>query len=71
MEVVEKKILILCRFSGPVVQLDRMSDSGSEGCGFESRRDHQNLIPAQQGFFLFPGQGIIPKFLEYLLWVEN
>ena len=25
---------------GPVVQLDRMPDSGSGGCGFESRRDH-------------------------------
>ena len=26
---------------GPVVQLNRTSDSGSEGRGFESRRDHK------------------------------
>lgn len=28
------------RVFGPVVQLNRTSDSGSEGRGFESRRDH-------------------------------
>ena len=27
-------------FPGPVAQLDRASDSGSEGWGFESLRDH-------------------------------
>ncbi len=26
---------------GLVVQLDRMSDSGSDGCGFEPRRGHE------------------------------
>ena len=39
-----------CKKHGPVVQLNRMSDSGSGGRGFESRRDHkeveaQNLAP--------------------------
>ena len=28
---------------GRVAQLNRASDYGSEGCGFESRRDHQKL----------------------------
>lgn len=29
--------------TGPVVQLNRMSDSGSEGRGFESRRGHSRI----------------------------
>ena len=28
---------------GSVVQLDRMSDSGSDGWGFESLRSHKNI----------------------------
>lgn len=35
------KHFIPLRAYGPVVQLDRMTDSGSVGCGFESRRDHR------------------------------
>lgn len=31
----------ICAAFGSVVQLDRMTDSGSVGCGFESRRGHQ------------------------------
>jgi hypothetical protein len=31
--------------------LNRASDYGSEGCGFESRRDHKKH-PAQAGFFI-------------------
>ena len=27
---------------GSVAQLNRASDYGSEGCGFESRRNHRN-----------------------------
>lgn len=27
---------------GPVAQLNRVSDSGSEGSGFEPQRDHKN-----------------------------
>jgi|GEM_PF-2579825 hypothetical protein len=30
------------QFFGPVVQLNRTSDSGSEGRGFESRRDYSD-----------------------------
>ena len=39
-------------FTGPVVQLDRISDSGSEGWGFESLRGHKTN-DAPQGAFLF------------------
>ena len=35
-----KKCLPLPSNYGPVVQLNRTSDSGSEGRGFESRRGH-------------------------------
>jgi len=31
----------IVQFIGPVVQLDRIPDSGSGGCAFESRRDHE------------------------------
>lgn len=31
------------RGPGPVAQLDRASDFGSEGCGFKSCRDRQNF----------------------------
>ena len=36
----EYRTPIILKSSGPVVQLDRTSDSGSEGWGFESLRDH-------------------------------
>ena len=43
-----KKILYLCTrnsemrcLRGSVAQLNRASDYGSEGCGFESRRNHK------------------------------
>ena len=29
--------------NGSVAQLNRASDYGSEGCGFESRRNHENV----------------------------
>lgn len=35
------KNFYFCASIGPVVQLNRTSDSGSEGRGFESRRDHK------------------------------
>ena len=37
--------------NGSVVQLDRISDSGSEGCGFESLRSHwiKNVQLLQKG----------------------
>ena len=39
---------------GSVVQLDRMTDSGSVGCGFESRRGHSKYKKATRSVaFLF------------------
>ena len=33
-------IILECGNGGSVAQLNRASDYGSEGCGFESRRNH-------------------------------
>ena len=45
------KMFYLCHLEslspGPVVQLDRTSDSGSESWGFESIRDHQKRLGFQ------------------------
>ena len=44
----EKSVYLCTRKSdneelnGSVAQLNRASDYGSEGCGFESRRNHKN-----------------------------
>ena len=41
----KKKTLYLCTRNserGSVAQLNRASDYGSEGCGFESRRNHKS-----------------------------
>jgi hypothetical protein len=38
---------------GPVVQLDRISDSGSEGWGFESLRGRKSSMPHTAAFFIF------------------
>ena len=35
---------------GSVAQLNRASDYGSEGCGFESRRNHKNKKKAIRKF---------------------
>ena len=37
---------------GSVAQLNRASDYGSEGCGFESRRNHKRELKKLQFFFL-------------------
>ena len=45
----EKSVYLCTRKSdneelnGSVAQLNRASDYGSEGCGFESRRNHKNV----------------------------
>ena len=39
-KVNKAKIHYICIVFGPVAQLNRASDSGSEGHGFESHRDH-------------------------------
>lgn len=44
-----KKFLILQNNYGFVVQLDRIPDSGSGGCGFDSRRGY---------FFFFDFSGL-------------
>ena len=36
---------------GSVAQLNRASDYGSEGCGFESRRNHKKELKKLQFFF--------------------
>ncbi len=36
-----KKLLYLCTKLGPVAQLDRVSDYGSEGWGFDSSLVHK------------------------------
>ena len=41
----QKKGLPLRSYSGSVVQLNRMSDSGSEDPGFESQRSHRGQVP--------------------------
>ena len=49
---------------GRVVQLDRISDFGSEGWGFESSRGHYKHKALQrklQGF-------LFPKTMQSLLW---
>jgi hypothetical protein len=48
--------------TGPVVQLNRTSDSGSESRGFESLRGHKiNAAPAfWRGHFLFGMPGKAP-----------
>ncbi len=38
-----KEITLECRNGGSVAQLNRASDYGSEGCGFESRRNHKTI----------------------------
>ena len=40
-ERLSKPLFCFINISGPVVQLNRTSDSGSEGRGFESRRSHK------------------------------
>ncbi len=35
-----------CNLTRPRSSMDRMSDSGSEGCGFESRRGHKKTALA-------------------------
>ena len=37
---------------GSVAQLNRASDYGSEGCGFESRRNHKKQGNSEQSFTL-------------------
>jgi hypothetical protein len=44
------------RFPGPVVQLNRTSDSGSEGRGFESLRGHK--VPCYGRALVFSPGGI-------------
>jgi hypothetical protein len=40
-------------FKGPVAQLNRASDYGSEGYRFESCRDHKVFATKSQGLFYF------------------
>lgn len=47
-----KKELTFENFFGPVVQLNRMSDSGSEGHRFESCRGHSEGQPIWVDLFL-------------------
>ena len=39
------KLVVKFEASGPVAQLDRASDFGSEGWGFESLRARHRLVP--------------------------
>ena len=57
-----KKRVYLCtrksdneELNGSVAQLNRASDYGSEGCGFESRRNHkgQKVIDSERVCHLF------------------
>ena len=54
----EKSVYLCTRKSdneelnGSVAQLNRASDYGSEGCGFESRRNHKKERMTANGVFL-------------------
>ena|GEM_PF-2635205 len=52
---------------GPVVQLNRMSDSGSEGRGFESPRGHKKRIIAYDYPFLVYEHPPQASFILFLL----
>jgi hypothetical protein len=41
----DESLLLLALFRAPVAQLDRASDYGSEGLGFDSLRVRQSFIP--------------------------
>ena len=50
--------LHLQNLNGSVAQLNRASDSGSEGRGFESHRNHQEVQLSQLHLFILGGYGI-------------
>ncbi len=53
-----------CKKSGPVVQPNRTSDSGSGGRGFESRRDHKAKSLPKGGFFIdLPQKELVLRWL--------
>jgi hypothetical protein len=57
--------------TGPVVQLNRTSDSGSESRGFESRRGHKTNDAAFSGIFCLRNgishPGLIPWMKEKII----
>ena len=58
----KRSIGFFCTFAasfGPVVQLNRTSDSGSESRGFESRRGHQKTRSTMMGRFFL--RAVIPE----------
>src|SRR5437016_280875 len=61
-----ESLLVLALFHAPVAQLDRASDYGSEGLGFDSLRVRHFATPARLfgREFCFSGAGNRPPFGE-------
>jgi hypothetical protein len=56
--------LYLCTLYGSIVQLDRISDFGSEGWGFESSWGHQRIDEAaNSGFNIFDTQSCLHEIV--------
>lgn len=52
-ELLKYILYLLPKLAGPVVQLDRISDFGSDGWGFDSLRGHKKLYIERCMAFLF------------------
>lgn len=50
--------------NGSVAQLNRASDSGSAGRGFESHRGHKKSVRPGDRFFCLPFNGSLSVFYE-------
>ena len=73
----EKSVYLCTRKSdneelnGSVAQLNRASDYGSEGCGFESRRNHKRSKGDRLGKSLSPFEVYNAKFAWIALFLLN